>query len=116
MGRKANVAGEPNKSQAIRDLLKESPTIKAKEAIAALGEKGIEITDSLFYLVKGKVSGGKQRRRKIRKAAVKAVAASGNGVAPTKDDALKTILKVKSFAAEVGGLRSLKALVDALSQ
>ena len=34
----------------------------------------------------------------------------------TKSDALSTILKVKALANEVGGLKKLKALVDALSE
>jgi hypothetical protein len=34
----------------------------------------------------------------------------------THSDALATILKVKTWAAEVGGLRTLKKLVDALSE
>ena len=38
------------------------------------------------------------------------VAATGNS------DPVRTILKVKSWANEVGGLRKLKALVDALSE
>jgi len=35
---------------------------------------------------------------------------------PSSDDALKTILKVKSWAAEVGGMERLKALAEALSE
>ena len=34
----------------------------------------------------------------------------------TKEDAVKTILKVKGWANEVGGLKKLKALVDALGE
>jgi hypothetical protein len=112
MGRKAKQVGEVNKSAAIRDLLKEKPNIKANDAVSALAEKGITVKTSLFYIVKGKVAGGKKRRRKNTKAAVKLVAASttGNG------DALSTIVKIKKLAAEVGGIGALKSLVDVLSQ
>ena len=34
----------------------------------------------------------------------------------SNNDAVKTILKVKEWGAEVGGLEKLKALVDALSE
>jgi hypothetical protein len=116
MGRKAKPEGEVNKSEAIRELLKEKPGIKGGDAIAALGEKGIKITGGLFYLVKGKMLGGKKRKRRIRKAAAQAVAASGQVAKASKNDVLQTISKVKNLAAEVGGFRSLKALVDALSE
>jgi hypothetical protein len=117
MARKKLEAGEINRSQAIRDLLKENPNIKANEAVAALAEKGVAIKSSLFYIVKGKALGRKSRRRKNQKKAIAvATAASGNGHASSKDDALATILKIKKFAAEVGGLRTLKSLVDALTE
>jgi hypothetical protein len=116
MGRKAKAEGGVNKSEAIRELLKENPALKGKDAIAALGAKGIKITNGLFYLVKGKMIGSKKRRRKVRKAAAQAVVASGQATSASKNDVLKTILRVKSFAAEVGGLSSLRKLVDALSE
>ena len=42
MAKKAQEGGV-NKSQAIRELLKENPEIKAGEAIATLGKKGITV-------------------------------------------------------------------------
>jgi hypothetical protein len=106
-----------NRSAAIRDLLKEMPDIKANDAVKALGEKGIKIKTSLFYIVKGKVAGGKSRRRRNRRKAVEMMTAPANG-GPGRgtSDALTTIRKIKLFAAEVGGLRTLKSLVDILSE
>ena len=98
-----------NKSQAIRDILKANPKIASKEAVAALHEKGIEISEQLFYFVKGKLHGRKRRKRKAGNSA--AVAAS---LAINKIDALSTILKIKALADEVGGVKRLKALVEAL--
>ena len=109
--------GGVNKSAAIRDLLKENPEIKASAAVSALGEKGITIAPGLFYLVKGKVAGRKRRRRKVYRNAVNVASASSGGAAVgKKSGALATIRKVKAVAAEVGGLRNLKELVDALSE
>ena len=122
MARKKLQAGEVNKSQAIRDLLKEQPDIKANDAVSALGAKGVTIKTSLFYIVKGKVAGGKSRRRKNKRKAVQMMTSPANGEAsPTTavkstSDALATIRKIKGLAVEVGGLRSLKALVDALCE
>lgn len=45
------------------------------------------------------------------------IAQSTAAVTPSSNgDAQKTILNAKSWAAEVGGLKKLKALVDALSE
>jgi hypothetical protein len=51
MARKAS-SGGVNKSEAIRNLLKENPKLSAKEAIDALAAKGIKVKQNLFYLVK----------------------------------------------------------------
>jgi len=113
--------GEVNRSQAIRDLLKENPEIKFSEAVSTLAEKGIKFSKATFYLVKGSLAGQKTRRKKNRKKAVQLITASSDGQATmtqaaTKSDALATIRKIKSLAGEVGGLRTLKGLVDALSE
>jgi hypothetical protein len=107
VAKKAN--GEVNKSAAIRELYKQNPEIKAKQIIATLGTRGIKVTDNLVYMIKGKMKGEKSRRREINRSAVKMAAASGS------IDAVQTIIKVKTLANEVGGLGTLKALVDALS-
>jgi hypothetical protein len=103
---------EVNKSQAIRELLKENPKIKAKDAVTALAEKGVQVKASLFYIVKGNVLGKKKRRKKGRKQAMEVAVAFSNGT----PDAVATIRSIKEFAAGVGGLRKLKALVDALNE
>ena len=115
MAKKAK--GEVNRSAAIRDLFKAKPDISASEAIAALAAKGITVSDHLYYKVKGKMAGRKRRRRKAHRKAMGIVVATGTTNAPVvKSDALATIRKVKAVAAEVGGLRTLKGIVDALSE
>ena len=80
MARKKLAEGEINRSQAIRDLLKENPKIKASDAVSALAEKGVKIKTSLFYIVKGKALGKRSRRRKNQRKAVEvATAPSSNG-------------------------------------
>ena len=78
-----------------------------------LAEKGIKISNALFYYTKGQMKGRKARKKNEQKQAVAKVAESTH---VTKSDALSTILKVKGWAKEVGGMKTLKALVEALSE
>jgi hypothetical protein len=104
--------GEINKSEEVRQLLKANPQISVKEAVAKLAEKGIKISGNLFYFVKGQMKGRKARRKKAQRTVAK-VTESTHG---SRSDAVATILKVKSWANEVGGMKTLKALVEALSE
>jgi hypothetical protein len=97
-----------NRSQAVRELLSTNPKMKAKEVVTTLAAKGIDIKPALVYFVKGQMK-GKKGRRKAQPHGAAVAAMSSNG------DALTTILRVKKLAEEVGGLRKLKALVEALS-
>jgi hypothetical protein len=101
----------PNKSEEVRKLLKANPEVSAKEVVTTLGNMGITVTDSLYYFIKGKMKGRKSRRQRAQKV----VAQVATATASTNSDALKTILKVKGWAAEVGGLKKLIALAEALS-
>jgi hypothetical protein len=101
-----------NKSEEIRQMLKANPKVGAKEVKEALGAKGIKISGKLYYLVKGKMLGRQAHRTKARKMVAKFAASTGTGSA----DALATIVKIKSWANEVGGMKKLRALVEALSE
>jgi hypothetical protein len=116
MARKSSKPGEVNKSQVLRELLTKNPEMKASEAIATLAKQGLKVIPSMYYFVKGKMSGKKGRRKKARRMVEKVSATmSSNGPAKT-GDVISTILKVKHLAAEVGGLKKLAALVDALGE
>jgi hypothetical protein len=106
----ASQKSDLSKSEEVRRLLQANPKVSAKEVIAILAERGITVTDSLYYFVKGKMKGRKSRREKASRVVAKVESATGKG------DAVKTILSVKKWAAEVGGLKNLKALVDALCE
>lgn len=98
-----------SKSAAIRDFLRANRKKTAKEVVAALAEKGIQVTEGLVYYTKGKMRGRRGRRKKARLLMAN-VAATGNR------DPVATILLVKSWASQVGGMKKLKALVDALAE
>ena len=100
-----------NKSEEIRRLLRANPKVSAKEVSDTLRAKGIKISDKLFYLVKGNMLGKQSRKRRADKMVATVAETTGSGNA----DALSTILKIKSWANEVGGLKRLRALVEALS-
>jgi len=98
-----------NKSEEIRQILRANPEMAVKEIVSTLAGRGIKVTDTLVYFVKGHMKGRKGRRKKARQM-VANVVATGN------TDPVATILKVKGWGNEVGGMKKLKALVDALSE
>jgi hypothetical protein len=115
MAKKAH-AGVVNKSAEIRSLLRANPKITANEVIGILGHRRIKVGASLFYFTKGKMKGRKGRRRQIRQKVESVIGAGGTAPAASSGGVVATIKKVKGLAAEVGGLRKLLALVEALSE
>jgi hypothetical protein len=105
----AKQQSDVNKSEEIRQLLRANPKMKAKDVVSTLTQKGIKVNEGQVYAVKGYMKGRKGRRKKARQM-VTNVAATGNS------DPVGMILKVKGWANEVGGMKELKALVDALSE
>ncbi len=105
----------PSKSSAVRAVLKGNRKMMAKDVVSALAEKGISVTEGLVYFVKGQMKG---RKKKKASQVVAQVAATTVPTTPvlSDGDAVKTILKVKGWAAEIGGMKKLKALVEALSE
>jgi hypothetical protein len=99
-----------NKSEEIRQLWRANPDMPVKEIVSTLEKRGITVADTLVYFVKGKMKGRAGRRKKVRQMVGAVAATTGN------NDAVKTILKVKACANEVGGMKKLKALVDLLSE
>src|SRR5688572_11484985 len=105
----AKAKTEVSKSESIREAFKELPDAKAKEIVAHLKGKGIEVTEGLVYQVK-KMSKKKKPGRKAGNASqvtapqTKAAAPSSNGVLSVG----ASIALVRSTAEQVGGLGALK--------
>lgn len=95
---------EINKSEEIRQMLRANPKVTVREVADALKAKGIKASDKLFYLVKHKMLNAKKTSK------IKATPTNAQ-----VSDALATLLKIKHLANQVGGLKKLKALVDAMS-
>jgi hypothetical protein len=103
-----------NKSEAIREAYKELPDAMAKEIVAHLKEKGVEVAEGLVYQVK-KMSKKKKPGRKPgkvpqAKAMVAVPAPSSNG----RLGVGASIALIKTTAEKVGGWAALKEIVDAL--
>jgi arginine repressor len=103
----------PSKSSVVRAFIKDNRTMTAKEVVAAMAEKGIDVTEGLVYFAKGQMKG---RRKKVKQMVAKVAATTSTATPTSNADAVKTILKVKGWASEVGGMKKLKSLVDALSE
>ena len=93
------MAKNTGKSQAIRDLLKTNPRMKAKAVVEALAQKGLRVSNNLVYLVKAKMGRGRRK-------AARAKAASLNGADP-----LALLRDVRALADRVGGFEKLQELV-----
>src|ERR1019366_4443236 len=112
---------EVNRSEAIRGALKEMPDAKAKEIVAHLKEKSVEVSEQLVYQVKKirkKKMPGKPGRKpgKVMQANVM-VTAPANVAVPSSNGRLgvgASIALVKMTAEKIGGWAALKEIVDAL--
>jgi len=109
-----------NKSEAIREAFKELPEAKAKDIVAHLKGKGIEVAEGLVYQVK-KMSRKKKPGRKpgnAPKATVATKAAPAKALAaPSSNGVLSvgaSIVLVKATAERVGGMAALREIAEAL--
>ena len=104
-----------NKSEAIREAFKALPGAKAKEIVAHLKTKGIEVSEQLVYQVK-KISKKKKPGRKPGKVSqAKTMAAAPVSSPKVHLGVGASIALIKTTAAKVGGWRTLKEIVDAMA-
>jgi hypothetical protein len=118
----AKAKSEVNRSEAIRGALKELPDAKAKEIVAHLKEKGVEVSEQLVYQVKKiskKKMPGKPGRKPGKVSQAKAtVAAPAKVASPSFNGRLgvgASIAVAMAAAEKVGGWSTLKEIVDALA-
>jgi hypothetical protein len=100
---------EVNKSQMVRDLLAQNPNMAVKDIVATMTARGHKVTANLVYFLRGKAR--RKKRRQVREKVARVIS-GGNG---PHLDPVTAIVKVKTFAAEVGGMPKLKELVEALA-
>ena len=94
------------KSAAVREMLTQNPETPVKEIVATLGAKNIKVKPNLVYFLKAKMRAGKTRmaRQKVAQTATNANASP-----------IELIRRVKGLAADVGGFKKLKELVEMLA-
>jgi hypothetical protein len=97
-----------NKSQSIRDVLAEQPKLKTREVVAQLAEKGIKVTPTLVYYIKSRQRIAKRRQKRER---IAESSKHANGTNP-----VGIVVRVKELAREIGGIETLKQLVDVLAE
>jgi hypothetical protein len=108
----AKAKTEVNKSQAIRDALKELPSAKAKEIVAHLKTKGIETSEQLVYQVRK----DSKKKKKLGKAPQATATVAASASSPKVHLGVgASIALIKTTAEKVGGWASLKEIVDALA-
>jgi hypothetical protein len=105
----AKRSDDVNKSQAIREFLEQNPNAKAKEVVAYLGQRNIDIKPSLVYMLKGRLA--QMKSHKKQKAARVAQAGQKTGSL----DPVALVVKVKTLAKEAGGMHNLLNLVSVLA-
>ncbi len=119
-----------NKSQAVRDYLKNNPKAKNREVSDALKKTGIKISPNYVYIVKrlAKKAAAKPAASPARQApAAEPAAAAKPGDMITLEQIKKVAQTVKAIGGfdrlkellevvrEVGGLRRFKELLEAMS-
>jgi hypothetical protein len=107
MAKGENNGKRVNKSAAVREALAKNPTAKSQEIVALLAQQGLKVAPTLVYYIKSKASHAARKEKRLNAAENPW---SGGG------DVVKLILKVKELAAEAGGMRNLKRLVDVLAE
>lgn len=109
--------GEVNKSEAIRIELGNKPEASAQEIVDSLEKKGINATTALVYNVRAQIREKEQEAEKERRKAMKAAANEDKAAGKsTAKEAAQVVLKIKGLATELGGINSLKQVVDALAE
>lgn len=91
------------KSQAIRDYLNTNKKAKATEVVAALAEKGIEVSTAMVYSLKARNTMGKRRRN---------AQARGETIGPS----ITHLLAAKKFVEATGGVKQAQEALAALAK
>lgn len=98
-----------SKADAIRQALAANPKAKTREIIEYLASQGVKVSPNHVYILK---SQSKRGRRSKSAGSNGAGRPAGSGSIRNYADA---VIRVKRLAIEVGSMRGLKELVDAIA-
>lgn len=104
-----------NKSEEVRTVLAATPSASAKDVVATLKQKGIDVSENLVYGVKQDLA---KKAKATTKVTAPVQAAPTKIAAPSSNGSLgvgASIAVAKAAAEKVGGWAALKEIVDALA-
>lgn len=102
---------EVNKSDAIRDCLKNSSDKSPSKISKMLEEKGIKVTPTYVSVVKSKMYSSKPKTSKPNKARKSKAKAKNNAKAN-----LESLISAKSFIDKAGSIENAKKLIDVVNK
>lgn len=100
-------AGEVNKSEMARTIMRENPRMKVPAVVEQMEAKGVTITPNQVYFIRGQMKG--RRSKKKRERAVR----EATRTAPANP--VQAVMRVRQLAESMGGMKQLKQLVDVLA-
>ena len=103
---KSQVLERGTRSAAVRDYLSENPSASPKTVVAALKEKGIEVSEGLVSVIKYRKPAGTSGRRGRR-----AFSLGANG-----DISANVLLEVKRVVDALGGIEKAREALSTLEQ
>ncbi len=116
----AKKKSEVNKSLEIRTFMENNPKAKPREVVAALKDRGIEVSAQFVSTVKSnsiKTGGTKRRGRPLGSTKRAAVAAKPAASRKSGDSvSVQSLLKVKRVVKELGSIEETKAALATLEQ
>ena len=105
----AKAKAEVNKSEEIRTIFKTTPTASAKEVVATLKAKGIDVSENLVYGVKKKMKPGKKKTPKATAKAAAPVVAPSSEKSVNKSEEIRAVFTATPTASAKEVVATLKA-------
>ena len=108
-----------NKTQAVKDYLKEHPGATSSEIATALTKKGITITANYVSNIKSSLNKVSKTKKAAKKSAAPVEAAPAVEEKPTKNGGTITLEQVKKVAQTVkamGGLQRMTEMLEVIKE
>lgn len=110
-----------NKSQAIRDYVEKNPSARNVDVVEGLAKDGVKVAPAQVSAVRARAESkrkGPKRKQKAKRNAATSAANKRSAAVQTNGDqvSLSSLLKARSFAAEVGGVEAAIDLLKAVKK
>ena len=98
-----------NKSQAIRDMLRQQPSASPLAVSESLAKQGVKVSPGFVSTVKSK-SGAKKKRRRVKKKVGRPARPAGDTIS------MSALVQAKRLADQLGGVDKAQDALSALSK